>query len=31
MRGRFEPTKPMVSISSNAFHIPTRPVPPPVG
>jgi hypothetical protein len=30
MRGRFPPSmRPSCSISSNAFHIPTRPVPPP--
>ena len=31
MRGRSEPIQPSASISSNAFHIPTSPVPPPVG
>ena len=31
MRGRAWLTKPMRSISWNAFHIPIRPVPPPVG
>jgi hypothetical protein len=31
MRGRFAPIQPSTSISSNAFHIPMRPVPPPVG
>ena len=31
MRGRAAPISPICSISSNAFHIPTRPVPPPVG
>ena len=31
IRGRFAPTKPIASISAKAFHIPTRPVPPPVG
>jgi hypothetical protein len=29
--GRSEPIHPSRSISSNAFHIPTSPVPPPVG
>ena len=31
IRGRFGPIQPMRSISSKAFHMPTRPVPPPVG
>jgi hypothetical protein len=31
IRGRCEPIQPSRSISSNAFHIPTSPVPPPVG
>jgi hypothetical protein len=31
MRGRFEPMKPSASSSANAFHMPIRPVPPPVG
>src|SRR5712692_4016566 len=31
MRGRAEPMSPRVSSSSNAFHIPISPVPPPVG
>ena len=31
MRGRFEPMKPIASSSANAFHMPIRPVPPPVG
>ncbi len=33
MRGRFEPAgiQPIASSSSNAFHMPTMPVPPPVG
>ncbi len=32
MRGRVAGvTQPIRSISSNAFHMPTRPVPPPVG
>ncbi len=31
MRGRFGPIQPSFSISSKAFHMPTRPVPPPVG
>src|SRR3569832_2211931 len=31
MRGRLEPMKPIFSSSSNAFHMPIRPVPPPVG
>jgi threonine synthase len=29
--GRLESIQPSSSISSNAFHIPIRPVPPPVG
>ena len=31
MRGRGEDTKPISSSSAKAFHMPTRPVPPPVG
>ena len=31
MRGRLPPIQPSSSISSNAFHMPTSPVPPPVG
>jgi hypothetical protein len=31
IRGRSRPISPMVSSSSNAFHIPIRPTPPPVG
>ena len=31
IRGLFAPIQPMRSISSNAFHIPMSPVPPPVG
>ncbi len=31
IRGRSGPIHPSASISSNAFHIPTIPVPPPVG
>ena len=31
MRGRSRPSQPSASISSNAFQIPTIPVPPPVG
>ena len=31
MRGRFESIQPICSISSKAFHIPIKPVPPPVG
>ena len=31
IRGRLGPTKPIASISSKAFHMPMRPVPPPVG
>ena len=31
IRGRFAPIQPIASISSKAFHMPTRPVPPPVG
>src|SRR5678816_2792316 len=31
MRGRRLSIQPMVCISSNAFHMPTSPVPPPVG
>jgi rod shape determining protein RodA len=31
MRGRSLPIQPSCSISSNAFHMPTMPVPPPVG
>ena len=30
-RGRAAPIQPSASISSNAFHMPMRPVPPPVG
>ena len=29
--GRRGGTKPICSSSSNAFHMPMRPVPPPVG
>ena len=29
--GRSLPIQPSASISSNAFHMPTIPVPPPVG
>jgi hypothetical protein len=31
MRGRSGPISPTFSISSKAFHMPIRPVPPPVG
>ena len=31
IRGRRLSIQPIVSISANAFHMPTRPVPPPVG
>ena len=31
IRGRSGPIRPSASSSSNAFHMPTRPVPPPVG
>ena len=31
MRGNFCPTKPMACSSAKAFHMPIRPVPPPVG
>ena len=31
IRGRFGPIQPSSSISSKAFHMPIRPVPPPVG
>ena len=33
MRGRLPPwgSQPMASISAKAFHMPTMPVPPPVG
>jgi hypothetical protein len=31
MRGLLPPIQPIASISSNAFHMPTSPVPPPVG
>ena len=31
IRGRSGPIQPSCSISSNAFHMPMRPVPPPVG
>ena len=31
IRGRCAPIKPVASSSENAFHIPIRPVPPPVG
>jgi hypothetical protein len=30
-RGRAAPVHPIACISSNAFHMLTRPVPPPVG
>ena len=30
-RGRRASIQPIACISSNAFHMPTRPVPPPVG
>ena len=29
--GRLPSIQPIASISSNAFHMPTMPVPPPVG
>ncbi len=29
--GRSGPIQPSCSISSNAFHIPIKPTPPPVG
>ena len=29
--GRSGPMKPSCSISSKAFHMPSRPTPPPVG
>jgi hypothetical protein len=29
--GRFGPISPIASSSANAFHMPTMPVPPPVG
>src|SRR5215207_7602124 len=31
MRGRSGPMRPTASSSAKAFHMPTRPVPPPVG
>ncbi len=31
IRGLAAPIQPSVSISSNAFHMPMSPVPPPVG
>ncbi|KJR61590.1 hypothetical protein VY88_29635 [Azospirillum thiophilum] len=31
MHVRLEPMKPMASSSAKAFHMPIRPVPPPVG
>ncbi len=31
IRGRLGPIQPSFSISPNAFHMPTSPVPPPVG
>ena len=31
MRGRLLPMKPIASSSAKAFHMPIRPVPPPVG
>ena len=31
MRGRLGPIRPTACSSSNAFHMPIRPVPPPVG
>ena len=31
MRGRLGPMNPIASSSAKAFHMPMRPVPPPVG
>ena len=31
IRGRWLPRRPIASSSSNAFHMPMRPTPPPVG
>ena len=31
MRGRLSPSQPIAPSSAKAFHMPIRPVPPPVG